>query len=67
MLEYEPERLRTRLVTAVESLFLEDIHLLAPATLQALCAQRGVHGRAHAVSRWEYLYVGTRVPTEETR
>lgn len=65
VLEYEPRRLRTRLVTAIESLFLEDIHLLPPGRLQALCAERGVQGRAHPVSRWEYLYVGTRIPGGE--
>ncbi len=64
VLEYQPRRLHTRIVTAVESVFLEDIHPIDPSELTALCRAGGVVGRAHPVSHWEYLWVGTRQAKE---
>lgn len=60
VMEYAEGRLHTRLAVLVEDMFLEDIQLIDPGTLERICRAQGVDGASRMISSWEYLFVGTK-------
>ncbi len=55
VVEYEPGRVRTRILKLIEEVFLEDLHLISAAELGSRLAARGFSWRSRPVSRFEYL------------
>ena len=53
--EYDPRKLRTKLVRLLEEMFLEDLHLISPKELEKHLSVLGFRSQSHPISSFEYL------------